>query len=103
MSDQSLKGSVVQRIVVRLATTVAVIFLIGCTVFGAILSAARTQALTSHVSDAPDVIISAIIGGLIAFCIGSLVPAVILTLSAIEKNTRNIAVMLERTQNRASS
>jgi hypothetical protein len=103
MSDLVLRSSVLQRIVMQVAAPAAILLLVGFTVFGAILFGGNTQAATAHVSNAPDVIASAIIGGLTGFCIGILVPAVVLTLSTIEKNTRNIALMLERLQHRSLS
>jgi hypothetical protein len=97
MSNQDFRSSVVHRVVMWVAVPMAVIFLIGSTVGWSVVAAGRAAIPPYPFDDRETAItIAAIMGGLVGFCIGTLVAAVVLTLSAIEKNTRNIATLLQR-------
>ena len=101
--NPSYKGSgAIQRVVMRIAETVAVIQLIVLTILGGVggaLYGRLTAGFTNQNQDGAAAL-GLIFGAASGFFAASIIMAIIFTISAIERNTRHTAMMFDRMANR---
>lgn len=95
----------VARATMWIGESVAILFVIGTTIASAAAAAlyAEFMAKMTGSPSAGPVTLGMLVGGFFGFVSSSMMAAIVLTVGAIERNTRHTAIMFERLANRGRS